>query len=373
MQTKKAENPDLSKAVSIGNGTWWVGSGGKSFLSRNSYFREFKGSEKVVNLLIDPGPPLDFDQLNQKVTSIVGGLGKVNMIFANHQDPDVVGCLPYLAKINPNAYFLASEDTWRLVRLFGLNSKYFRAVERFKDGRAVLPSGHQIHFIATPFCHFRGAVMLYDPDTRILFSGDLLGGIASPGLFAGIDNWIGIKAFHQLYMPSNAALRLAVQKIRQLDPAPVMIAPQHGGILEGELIETFLERLENLQVGLDIITSLHDQLPLLLDAVNEILDAGRQLLGEDRVAEIMRAFEVDGTYPAFFTLTRSGRVQEIRGEPFETIETMVKILYRSLDERQKNLLTARILKILLDRNLPPFDLLLQQEAGPEFELSEAEF
>lgn len=36
-------------------------------------------------------------------------------------------------------------------------------------------------------------------------------------------------------------------------PAPLMIAPQHGGIIQGALIETFLDKLESLKVGLDII------------------------------------------------------------------------------------------------------------------------
>lgn len=358
---------DLDGAVELSDGTWWVGSGGKSFLSRNSYLRQFSGGGKSVRLLVDPGPPVDFDQLNHKVTTVAGGLGKVNMIFANHQDPDVVGCLPYLTKLNPRCYVLTTEDTWRLVSLFGLNVKYFRAVERFSQGRVVLPTGHTLQFIPTPFCHFRGAVMLYDPETRILYSGDLLGGIAAPGLFATRDNWAGIKAFHQLYMPSNDALKLAVERIRSLDPAPLVIAPQHGGIIQGDLIETFLARLEELSVGLDIIVSLKEKLPLLIDALNEIIDAGRDLLGEERMAKVMQVFHADGNYPAFFNLTRTDRVQEIRGEPFETVEAMLKVLYRDLDDREKNLLTARILRILLERNLPPFDLLLQQEVGPELE------
>ena len=44
-----------------------------------------------------------------------------------------------------------------------------------------VPTGHRLIPVPTPYCHFRGAVMLYDPETRVLFSGDLLGGITAPG------------------------------------------------------------------------------------------------------------------------------------------------------------------------------------------------
>lgn len=363
---------NLDQAVEISDGVWWVGGGSRSFLRRNSYLRVFKGGGKSANLLIDPGPPVDLDELSHKVSAVIGNLGKVNMVFANHQDPDVVGNLPYLAKLNPQCFFLASEDTWRLVNLYGLGMKNFRAVERFTNQRVVLPSGQRLQFVPTPFCHFRGATMLYDLESRILFTGDFLGGIAAPRLAASAENWAGIKAFHQLYMPSNEALRLAVERIRKLDPAPLMLAPQHGSIISGDLIPEFLAQMEELPVGLDILASLKDKFPLLIDAVNEMIQAGRQILGEQKVAAIMAAFHPDGSYPSFFSLSRDDRVLAIRGEPFETIEAMVKIFYRDLDSAQKNRLTTRILRIMLERNLPPFDILLQQEGGEEIELLEEE-
>jgi flavorubredoxin len=359
---------DLSKAVEISDGVTWVGTGSKSFLSRNSYLRVFAGAGKSINLLIDPGPPVDLDTIAGKITDVIGNISRVNMIFVNHQDPDVVGNLPYFARMNPNCNFITTEDTWRLVNLLGLNPKLFRSVERFAGTRISFPTGHRLQFVPTPFCHFRGACMLYDLETRILFSGDLLGGIAAPGLFASEKNWTGIKAFHQLYMPSNDAIKLAVERIRQLTPAPLMIAPQHGGIIQGSLIETFLDQLESLKVGLDIIIALKDQLPILLAAVNEIVDLARQVIGEEKVASIMKAFHPDGSYPSFFILSREDRVREIKGEPFETMEAMVKIFFREMDERQKSIVTIKILRILLDNNLPPFDSLLVQEMGSQAEL-----
>jgi flavorubredoxin len=356
---------DLSKAVEISDSIHWVGTGSKSILSRNSYLRVFSAGGKNINLLIDPGPPVDLDIIATKITDVIENVARINMIFVNHQDPDVVGNLPYFSRMNPNCHILATEDTWRLVNLLGLNSKFFRPVERFSTTRASLPSGHLLQFVATPFCHFRGACMLYDLESRILFTGDLFGGIAAQGLFATEENWTGIKAFHQLYMPSNDALKLAVDRIRQLDPAPLMIAPQHGGIIKGDLIETFLSKLESLKVGLDIIVALKDQLPILLAAVNEIVDLMREVVGEEKIDSIMKAFHPDGSYPSLFILSRNNKVLEIKGEPFETMETMVKIFFREMDERQKSVVSIKLLRILLDHNLPPFDTLLAAEMGDQ--------
>jgi len=361
---------DLNKAVEISDGIHWVGTGSKTFLSRNSYLRTFSGSGKSINMLIDPGPPVDLDPIVAKITDVIESVKRVNIVYLNHQDPDVAGNVGYFTMVNPQCYVMATEDTWRLVSLFGINVKQFRAVERFPKMRVAFPSGHRLQFVPTPFCHFRGSCMVYDLESRILFSGDLLGGIAAPGLFASRNNWAGIKAFHQLYMPSNDALKLAVERIRQISPPPLMIAPQHGGIIQGPLIEEFLAELEQLKVGLDIIVPINDKLPLLLDAVNEIVALARQLLGEEKVTTIMRAFHPDGSYPSFFALSRDDRVLEIKGEPFEIMEAMVKIIYRDLDERQKSIMTMRILKILLARNLPPFDALLAQETGSEVEFLE---
>lgn len=356
--------------IKIDNGVYWVGDSANALLNRNIYLRVFQGAGKTLNMVIDPGPPVDLEPMARKVSSVIGSLSKVQMVYVNHQDPDVGANTTYLAKLNPKLLTLMTEDTWRLVQFFGLDQKNFRAVERFKNLRISLPTGHRLQFIPTPFCHFRGACMVYDLETRILFSGDLFGGIASSDLTATEANWAGIKAFHQLYMPSNDALRLAVRRIRALDPAPLMIAPQHGGIIKGPLIEDFLERMNGLSVGLDIITGTGDRMPLIIDAVNEIISSSREVIGSDKVERVMQVFHPDGSYPAIFALSRDNRVTDIKADPVEAIEALTKLVFRHSTEKEKNQLQLRILKIFLDRNLPPLDVALSGEETAGVELTE---
>jgi len=359
---------DLSKAVEISDGIYWVGNGAKNFLSRNSYLRCYNGSGKKNALVIDPGPSVDLDVLIHKVTDVIGSISQVNMVFMNHQDPDVVGNATYLARSNPNTLMLATEDTWRLVCLSGLDPTKFRAVERFKNLRIMLPTGHKIQFVPTPFCHFRGACMFYDIESRILFSGDFMGGIAGTHLYASRANWHGIKAFHQLYMPSNDAIRLAVRRIRELQPAPLMIAPQHGSIIQEQDIPYFLDQMENLQVGLDIIATFEEIMPRLIVGLNEIISTIRTTIGEENVRQTMKMFHPDGSYPAIFALSSDEKITEVKGDPIEAIEALIKMFFRSCDDRQKSVLKAIILRILISHDLPTFDTLLAQEFPPEVEL-----
>lgn len=361
---------DLSKAVEISDGIHWVGTGTKNFLSRNAYLRCYNGSGKKNAMIIDPGPAVDLDILIRKVSDVLGSISQVNMVYMNHQDPDVVGNAPYLAKSNPNTLMLATEDTWRLVCLSGLDTTKFRAVERFKNMRISLPTGHKMQFVPTPFCHFRGACMMYDLESRILFSGDFLGGIACTQLYATRANWQGVKAFHQLYMPTNEALRLAVRRIRELQPPPLMIAPQHGSIILAEDIPFFLDQMENLHVGIDIIAKFEDMMPQLIDGLNEIVATVRKTIGEENVRQTMKMFHADGSYPAIFALSSEEIITEIKGDPIESIEALIRMFFRNCDESRKSILKSIILRILISRDLPTFDSLLAQEFAPEVEFYE---
>ncbi len=364
------EKVNMNGPVEIGNGVYWVGSSSGEFLRRNVYLRTYRGKDKTFNLLIDPGPPCDLDAVLSKIAAVVGGPENIHAIAVNHQDPDVGANAAEFVRRNPQIVVLMTEDTWRLAQYFGIERKNFKAVEKLRNLQVSLPTGQVLRFVPTPFCHFRGACMVYDRDSRILFSGDLFAGVAAPALTATASSWTGIKAFHQLYMPSNDALRLAVRRIRALDPAPETIAPQHGGIISGDLVAQFLEKMESLPVGLDIIAGLQERVPAIIDALNGSLAAFRETLGADRIKKVMQFFQPDGSYPALFTLTDNDAVADIKAEPFAAIEALVRILHRQCPDEQKASLRSRIWNIFLERNLPPPEGAFSDEEILEAEILE---
>ena len=242
--------------VEFAPNSYWIGKRppGEIFYA-NPYLRCFEGQGKSFNLIIDPGSSSDFAVVQAKTSKLIKELKHISAVFINHQDPDVgssAGVL--LGRYSPQAHVLCTEDTWRLIQYYNIPRERFIAMERYPSGLP-LPTGHTIVPVPSPFCHFVGAMMLYDPETRVLYTGDLFGGLTdrkAQGLWADESDWVGMRAFHQIYMPTNKALRHAMARIRAL-PQVDIIAPQHGRLIRGELIEVFMSRLERLAVGLDIL------------------------------------------------------------------------------------------------------------------------
>jgi serine/threonine-protein kinase len=306
--------PDRS-AVAIAPNVYWVGRREGAVLERNSYLRVYHGEGLQLSVLLDPGPPQDLELLAAKVGLVIGSLKNVDFVFLNHPDPDVCPNATTIQELNPRAHIWCSEDTWRLVHFYGLRPQSYSAVEHFRDYRTKLVTGHHISFVPTPFCHFRGAVMYYDHDARVLFSGDLFGGLSrTHDLLADDAAWAGIEIFHQLYMPSRTAIRRAVEAVRRLDPPPLIIAPQHGGLWCGEAIAPRLDRMLELEVGVDGLAVEHGQ-DRHLECLNDIVSGLVELVGGPRVAAELRWFAADGSFPNVFVFAGEHRIVDIKIQP----------------------------------------------------------
>lgn len=282
---------DTLTPVEIASGTYWVGKRDPhSIFHSNPYLRVFRGTDprdgrpNQFNLLINPGSRADFAVVSTRVASVIGSLSRLSASFVNHQDPDVCSSVGLIsAKYAPNASIICSEATWRLIQHYGLPRDRFFPTEKFKHGIR-LPTGGKLLPVPSPFCHFRGAVMLYDPETRVLFSGNLFGSLTDKnavGIWADASDWRGMRAFHQIYMPTSRGIALAIRAIRDL-PGVDVIAPQHGRIIRGEWVEFYIEKLARLPVGLDILEEGEDD-PQVLQAWNSVmgrvLETARMYLG----------------------------------------------------------------------------------------------
>jgi eukaryotic-like serine/threonine-protein kinase len=274
----QTDRPEVFSPVEIAKDTYWVGKRDpKSIFHANPYLRIFKpepGFESAgpFHLLVDPGSSSDFAVVSGKIGMLIGGMNKLSALYVNHQDPDVGSSAAVItARYAPGASIICSEATWRLIVHFNLPPERYVDTARFPRGFDV-PTGHAMIPVPSPFCHFRGAVMLYDPETRVLFTGDLFGGLTplgARGIWADESDWAGLRAFHQTYMPTNRVLIRAIDAIKALDPPVEIIAPQHGRLLRGPILANFVERLARLPVGLDILDDVSD--PESMAAWNSVL------------------------------------------------------------------------------------------------------
>jgi glyoxylase-like metal-dependent hydrolase (beta-lactamase superfamily II) len=367
-------NPDLStEPVEIAPSIHWVGKReAGSVFHANPYLASYvgqpdgRGPKRVFNLLIDPGSSSDFAFVRSKVEQVIGGLDRLSALFINHQDPDVGSSAPMiLQRFAPQAALICSESTWRLVRHFNLGRDRFVNTGKHADGLR-LPTGHRIIPVPTAYCHFVGAVGLYDPVARVLFSGDLFGGLTetrAQGLWADESDWAGVRAFHQLYMPTQMALRHAIRSIRALEPRPRVIAPQHGRLLRGPLIEEMMSRLETLEVGLDLMDAPVEEDPELLAAwsgvLARVLKSARSLLDEETVASI-------GAAPALRGRVELGaRPPQIQRDGQNSVERVLALLTEQAESRAASVLVYEAVAAAEELGLPTPRVTLSDSDGAE--------
>ena len=210
-----------------------------------------KHKEKVV--LLDPGGyhvmPHVLGELLRYAT-----IDQLTAIILSHQDPDVVGGIVSWATLSSAAIYLP--EIWkRFIPHCGITTE----IRRF---HGIPDCGMEYQFsskcklklIPAHFLHAEGNINVYDPHSKILFSGDIGGGSVVPGENPFVDDFKKhlpyIEKFHKRYMTSNKAIKAWIKHISKLEID--MIAPQHGKIYKGKVVHQFLDWITNLQCGVDL-------------------------------------------------------------------------------------------------------------------------
>jgi len=224
-----------------------------SFLSVNQFLIVQHGE----GILIDPGSEAIFDELCEASSKYVA-IENIKFIFFSHQDPDVAGSIGQWA-IATQAKFIISAIWVRFMSHYGFSD--MSRIMELPDKGAKLKFGHEsLSFIPAHFLHSPGNFSLYDSKSKIVFSGDIGAAVVStPDNYKHVTDFTQhlsfLESFHKRYMGSNKLCRAWVSKIKPLELK--MIAPQHGLIFEEKNIELFLEWIENLQCGSDLIDELY--------------------------------------------------------------------------------------------------------------------
>jgi glyoxylase-like metal-dependent hydrolase (beta-lactamase superfamily II) len=321
---------------------------------RNIYLKRFVGGDgSSINMICDPGTRLDIALVIDALKGLIGGIENIHLVFLSHQDPDLTSNINVFLTGSPTAKIVCSIDTWRLVRMYGIQDNRCYAVENFKSKiLRVGKTGHRVQFVPAQFCHFRGAIMFYDFESKILFTGDLLGGTDTrkgDGIYATEESWSGISIFHQLYMPSTDALRETVQRISMLNPIPDIIAPQHGDVITGDLVVEFLTRLMSLDVGFDVIKKEESQKELFLSAANSFLD----FLGTRYPAlraTLLAELKKTGTFTTIFMIAGTSIV-DIKVRAQEAIASLWDTIRRVSEPGALSELKTMLLQNLDDTHL----------------------
>lgn len=208
-------------------------------------------------LLADPSGRVVFTRLLSELNKAVP-VSRLRYIFYSHQDPDVTGAASSWRLAAMGARVLVSEHWVRFIpHMFPPQSTDDFYVPVPDEGMEVELGGARLRLVPTHFLHSPAAFSLYDPVSRVLFSGDVAASLLPPGVdydyVEDFDSHVRyMEGFHRRLMASNKACRAWVEKVRGL--APETIVPQHGAILRGrDVVERFLDWLSGLECGVDLL------------------------------------------------------------------------------------------------------------------------
>lgn len=210
-------------------------------------------------MILDPGGHKIYSKVLSETMQQLKG-GKLKHIFLSHQDPDIVAAVNgWLMTTDAIAY--ASALWVRFIPHFGLDRLVVDRLKPIGDAGTFITCGKaQLMVIPAHFLHSPGNFQVYDPVSKILYSGDL-GASVGADYFEVTDfdaHLKYIEGFHKRYMAAGRTMKAWAKMIRQLEIS--VIAPQHGAYFKGPLVERFISWCEQLDCGVDLADGLF-QLP----------------------------------------------------------------------------------------------------------------
>jgi flavorubredoxin len=213
--------------------------------------------------LIDPGGELTYTRLFMAISNYMN-VKKLDYVVASHQDPDIVASV--------NKWLVGTDCKVVVPALWERFIPHFTRPGKLTDRVIAIPDSGinlqlgDIRLQALPahFLHAEGNFSFYDPVSRILFSGDIGANLPLGDLDAPIKRLKDIlphmEGFHRRYMNANRVCRYWVSMVRGLDVESIV--PQHGRAFIGKkVVSEFLDWLEDLQCGVDLINQDFYRLP----------------------------------------------------------------------------------------------------------------
>lgn len=201
-------------------------------------------------LLTDPGGSEIFPSVFAALSTVTDPL-KINRLFASHQDPDIISSLALWLDCTPNLKCYISRLWSTFVPHFGGDDESLVPVP---DEGMTLPLGSRhVQLMPAHFLHSSGNFHLYDPDAKLLFTGDV-----GATMLPVDDNSLYVKdfdshikhaeGFHRRWMGSAEAKRDWCDRASSMSID--MLCPQHGAIYQGNDVMRFINWFSELPVGL---------------------------------------------------------------------------------------------------------------------------
>lgn len=234
-----------------GNHKWAIISRDPERASHLIDTNEFLILDNNEAIITDPGGieifPSVFSSISREINP-----KNIKYIFASHQDPDIISSLSLWLEVNPEIKCYTSWIWNTFLPHFGGNEKTFISVP--DQGQMIQFNTIDLEIVPAHYLHSSGNFHLYDPQAKILFSGDIGAGLLPYGNHDNLyvndfDEHIKYATkFHQRWMGSNEAKKKWCEYVGKLSID--MLCPQHGLIYTGKDVERFINWFYELEVGI---------------------------------------------------------------------------------------------------------------------------
>jgi flavorubredoxin len=129
-------------------------------------------------MLLDPGGIEIFPSVLTEITKYVE-ISKIRTIFASHQDPDISSSLAMWLDLVPDLEIFVPWIWTGFISHFGMGTD-FKLNPIPDEGMELKLGNSRVYCIPAHYCHSSGNFSLFDPKSKILFSGDVGAGIVPP-------------------------------------------------------------------------------------------------------------------------------------------------------------------------------------------------
>jgi flavorubredoxin len=204
-------------------------------------------------MILDPGGHKVYSKVLAATLATLGK-AKLEILFLSHQDPDIVAATNgWLMTTDATGY--VSKLWTRFVSHFGLDHLVQSRLLPIPDEGMRLKLGStELLVLPAHFLHSPGNFHVYDPVSKILYSGDLGASLGGEDVeVKDFDKHIPLmEGFHRRYMSGAAAMKGWAAMVRQL---PIeIIAPQHGALFRGkEMVNRFIDWVDGMPCGMDLM------------------------------------------------------------------------------------------------------------------------
>ena len=174
----------------------------------------------------------------------------LTVLFASHQDPDIISSLSLWLDVKPELRCYVSWLWGDFIPHFG--GKYDTLIAIPDEGMPIGLGQTELQAVPAHYLHSSGNFHLYDHEAKILFSGDV-GAALLPEGCAGlfVEDFDGhirfAEGFHRRWMGSNEAKLDWCERVSKLEID--MLCPQHGAIYQGADVQRFINWFADLKVG----------------------------------------------------------------------------------------------------------------------------